>query len=206
MYTLCAHMRKVRDHYTKKAREDRYRARSVYKLMEMDRKYQLIRTGMAVLDIGCAPGSWSQYALEKVGKGYVTGIDLAPSVSLGDSRFNYMQADILNQDIVSSFSGGGSKQPLFDLILSDAAPKTTGSKFSDSQNSLRLVRTVFELSGTFLKNGGAVCAKVFQGEDLKTFVDSLRKGFARVDLFKPKSSRAESRELYIIARKWGGHT
>ena len=198
-------MRKVRDHYAKKARKDRYRARSVYKLMEMDRKYQLIRTGMAVLDIGCAPGSWSQYVLEKVGKGHVTGIDLAPSVSLGDSRFSYIHADILNHDTVSILSGEGCKRPLFDLILSDAAPKTTGSKFSDSQNSLRLVRNVFELSGTFLKNGGAVCAKVFQGEDMKTFVDSLRKGFARVDLFKPKSSRAESRELYIIARKWGGH-
>ena len=201
-------MRKVRDHYSKRAREEQYRARSVYKLMEMDRKYRLIHRGMSILDIGCAPGSWSQYVLEKSGNGRVTGIDLAQSVSLIDSRFSYIQADILNHDIVSSFSNGRGdvcESPPFDLILSDAAPKTTGDKFGDSQNSLRLVRAVFELSGTMLKIGGAVCAKVFQGEDLKAFVDSIGNGFTRVDLFKPKSSRAESRELYIIARNWGGH-
>ena len=200
-------MRKVRDHYSKRAKAEQYRARSVYKLMEIDRKFHLIRRGMRVLDIGCAPGSWSQYVLEQAGNGHITGIDLAQSISIGDNRFTYMQADIRDPDIVlnlGSIEGDGTNPGSFDLILSDAAPKTTGNKFSDSQNSLRLVRAVYEISRTLLHSGGSVVAKVFQGEDLKAFVDSIRKDFGKVDLFKPKSSRAESRELYIIARNRGG--
>ena len=126
-------MRKVRDYYSKRAREEQYRARSVYKLKEMDRKFHLIRRGMSVLDIGCAPGSWSQYALERTGNGHITGIDLDASVALGDSRFSYIQADILNPDIVSNFGlegKNGHSPSCYDLILSDAAPKTTGNKFS----------------------------------------------------------------------------
>ena len=202
-------MRKVRDHYSKRAKAEKYRARSVYKLMEINRKFNLLRDGMTVLDIGCAPGSWSQYILEHIGNGHITGIDLAPSLSVGDSRFTYVQADILDPDIVSNLGcreGDGLGPSLFDLILSDAAPKTTGDKFSDSQGSLRIVRAVYELSQELLRSGGSVAAKVFQGEDLKTFVDSIRTSFVKVDLFKPKSSRAESRELYIIARTSGGKT
>ncbi len=200
-------MRKVRDHYSKRAQAEQYRARSVYKLIEIDLKFHLIRRGMRVLDIGCAPGSWSQHVLKQVGDGHITGIDLAPSVNIGDSRFTYMQVDILDPDTVLNvgYGGGNETDPSsYDLILSDAAPKTTGNKFSDSQNSLRLVRAVYEISRALLKGGGSVVAKVFQGEDLKAFVDSIRKDFGKVDLFKPKSSRAESRELYIIARNWGG--
>jgi 23S rRNA (uridine2552-2'-O)-methyltransferase len=200
-------MREVRDYYYKKAKAELYRARSVYKLIEIDRKFHLIRKGFSVLDIGCAPGSWSQYALEHVKNGYITGIDLAHSVDIQDSRFTYIQADILDKNVLSHIGceaeDRGTSCP-FDLILSDAAPKTTGNKFSDSQNSLRLVQAVFEISQALLHNGGSVASKVFQGEDLKDFVDSIRKYFGRVDLFKPKSSRAESRELYIIARNRGG--
>jgi 23S rRNA (uridine2552-2'-O)-methyltransferase len=200
-------MREVRDYYYKKAKAELYRARSVYKLIEIDRRFHLIRKGFSVLDIGCAPGSWSQYALKHVKNGYITGIDLAHSVDIRDSRFTYIQADILDKNVLSHIgckAGDGNKSCFFDLILSDAAPKTTGNKFSDSQNSLQLVQAVFEISQALLHNGGSVASKVFQGEDLKDFVDSIRKYFGRVDLFKPKSSRAESRELYIIARNRGG--
>ena len=200
-------MREVRDYYYKKAKAKQYRARSVYKLIEIDRKFHLIRKGFSVLDIGCAPGSWSQYALEHVKNGYITGIDLAHSVDIQDSRFTYIQADILDKNVLSHIGceaeDRGTSCP-FDLILSDAAPKTTGNKFSDSQNSLQLVRAVFEIAKSLLRDGGSVASKVFQGEDLQGFVDSIRKDFGRVDLFKPKSSRSESRELYIIARNRGG--
>jgi 23S rRNA (uridine2552-2'-O)-methyltransferase len=200
-------MREVRDHYYKQAKAEQYRARSVYKLMEIDRKFHLFKGGFSVLDIGCAPGSWSQYALEHVGNGHITGIDLAHSVEIRDSRFTFIQADILDKNVLSHFGCEGGDRgmpPPFDLILSDAAPKTTGNKFTDGQNSLRLVRAVFEISRALLRDGGCVVSKVFQGEDVKDFVDSIRKDFGRVDLFKPKSSRSESRELYIIARNRGG--
>ena len=200
-------MREVRDHYYKKAKAEQYRARSVYKLMEIDRKFHLLRKGFSVLDIGCAPGSWSQYALEHVENGHITGIDLARSVDIRDSRFTFIQADILDKNVLSHIgckAGDGNKSCFFDLILSDAAPKTTGNKFTDSQNSLRLVRAVFEIAKSLLRDGGSVVSKVFQGEDLQGFVNSIRKDFGRVDLFKPKSSRSESRELYVIARNRGG--
>jgi 23S rRNA (uridine2552-2'-O)-methyltransferase len=189
-------MREIRDHYFKRAKEEHYLARSVYKLMEIDRKYGLLDRGVRVLDIGCAPGSWSQYILQRIGKGEVTGIDLVDRVAIRNERFTYMRADILSSEAEAAL-----KPFRFDLVVSDAAPKTTGNGFSDAQVSLRLVERVFSLAGVLLKTGGSVAAKVFQGEDVKGFVDGLREEYARVSLFKPKGSRKESRELYIIAQK-----
>jgi 23S rRNA (uridine2552-2'-O)-methyltransferase len=200
-------MREIRDYYYKKAKAEQYRARSVYKLMEIDRKFHLLRKGFSVLDIGCAPGSWSQYALEHVKNGHITGIDLAHSVDIRDSRFTFIQADILDKNVLAHIGCKTEDRGTFcsfDLIVSDAAPKTTGNKFTDSQNSLQLVRAVFEIAKSLLRDGGSVVSKVFQGEDVKGFIDSIRQDFGRVDLFKPKSSRVESRELYIIARNRGG--
>jgi 23S rRNA (uridine2552-2'-O)-methyltransferase len=189
-------MREIRDHYFKRAKEEHYLARSVYKLMEIDKKWRLLKSGMHVLDVGCAPGSWSQYILKHLGKGRVIGIDLMKTVAVQDERFTYIQADVLSSDIedlVYPFR--------FDLVLSDAAPGTTGSGFADAQASLRLVERVFGLAVEVLNTGGSVVAKIFQGEDVKEFADGLREDYARVSMFKPKSSRKESRELYIIAQK-----
>jgi 23S rRNA (uridine2552-2'-O)-methyltransferase len=200
-------MRDLRDHFYRRAKAEHYRARSVYKLMEIDQKFRLIGKGFTVLDIGCAPGSWSQYMLERIGNGMIIGVDVENPVELGDGRFTFVHADILDENAPSRIMNEGRMQgsnPAFNLIVSDAAPKTTGSKFMDAQNSLRLVQAVFKIADQLLQSGGSVAAKVFQGEDVKGFVDSLRGGFGNVDLFKPKSSRSESRELYIIARYRGG--
>jgi 23S rRNA (uridine2552-2'-O)-methyltransferase len=186
-------MRKVRDHYSRRAREESYPARSVYKLEEIDRKYRLLRGGMRVLDIGCAPGSWTMYILMKIGGGRVLGIDLKEPDVIEDERFSFLQADVMKLDA----STMGDR---FDVIASDAAPATTGDKFSDAAVSLALVVRVFEIADTLLAGGGTVVAKVFQGEDLDGFVRSVRTRFERVSLFKPKSSRKESREIYIIAQ------
>jgi 23S rRNA (uridine2552-2'-O)-methyltransferase len=189
-------MREIRDHYFKRAKEEHYLARSVYKLMEIDGKYRLLKRNVHVLDVGCAPGSWSQYILKHLGTGRIIGIDLKKTVAVQDERFTYLQADVLSSDIEDLI------HPLrFDLVLSDAAPGTTGSGFADAQASLRIVERVFSLADGVLNTGGSVVAKVFQGEDVKEFVDGLRGNYARVSLFKPKSSRKESRELYIIAQK-----
>jgi len=201
-------MRKIQDYYFKKAKEERYLARSVYKLEEIDRRYGLVRGGMKILDIGCAPGSWCQYLLKKIGGGAVLGVDLGERVSVKNPRFSYICGDILllGPDRLAAevlgtkgeTNAGAGRRP-FDLITSDAAPDTSGDRFMDSQRSLRIVERVFELARWLLKPAKSVVAKVFEGEDLKGFVDSIRPEYERVSLFKPKSSRKESKELFIIA-------
>jgi 23S rRNA (uridine2552-2'-O)-methyltransferase len=190
-------MKKLHDYYFKRAKEEHYLARSVYKLDEINRRYRILRKGSSVLDVGCAPGSWSQYMLKKIGPGRVMGIDIKKSVTVSDPRFSYLQKNLFNIDREFFQENADS----FDVITSDAAPKTTGQKFTDHQNSLSIVRRVFEISNSVLKDGGTVVAKVFQGEDLKEFVDSVRERFERIDLCKPKSSRKESSELFIIAQR-----
>jgi 23S rRNA (uridine2552-2'-O)-methyltransferase len=208
-------MRKIQDFYFKKAKEESYLARSVYKLEEIDRKHSILKKGIAVLDVGCAPGSWCQYILKKIGNGSVTGVDLKEKVNIRDERFRYVRGDIFALQPGQLAPGGsipvgtttadgispGAGSPRFDLITSDAAPDTSGNRFVDGERSLAIVRRVFELAREILKPGGAVVAKVFQGEDLKEFVESLRREYGKVALFKPLSSRKESRELYIIARE-----
>ncbi len=194
-------MKKLHDYYFKRAKEERYLARSVYKLDEINRRYRILRKGTSVLDVGCAPGSWSQYILKKIGPGRVMGIDIKKRVSVSDSRFTYLEKNLF--DLGQEFFQKNAES--FDVITSDAAPKTTGQKFTDHQNSLSIVRRVFEISRSVLKDGGTVVAKVFQGEDLKEFVEFMRGRFDRIDLCKPKSSRKESSELFIVAQRMKKH-
>ncbi len=188
-------MKQVQDHYFKKAKREKYPARSVYKLQEIDVKYKIIKQGQTILDIGCAPGSWSQYILKKIGKGRVLGIDIINSVQISDPRFHFLKRDIfeLQKGDIEKYRNR------FDLITSDAAPSTTGNKFADNQVSLAIVKRVFQLADDILKPHGSIIAKVFQGEDLRAFVAAEKKYYAKISLFKPKSSRKESRELFIIA-------
>ena len=126
-------MKKIFDHYSKKAKEENYAARSVYKLIEIDQKYNIIKRGMKILDIGCSPGSWSQYILKRIGKGKLFGIDISNKItsriSSKDKRFTFIKSDIfyLNIDLLKEKTGE------LDLILSDISPNTTGDKFLDSR-------------------------------------------------------------------------
>jgi 23S rRNA (uridine2552-2'-O)-methyltransferase len=189
-------MQKVQDHYFKKAKQEKYYARSVYKLEEIDKKYRLLKKGINVLDIGCSPGSWSQYILKKIGNGHISGIDINDSIRLRDSRFTFINCDIFDFD--NSILNKEFKT--FDIITSDAAPNTTGNKFADAAQSLDIVKKVFSIAENILQPGGTVVAKVFQGEDLKAFLVEIKNSFEKVTLFKPKSSRKESREIFIIAQ------
>ncbi len=188
-------MRKIKDYYFKKAKQEKYPARSVYKLEEIDNKCRLIKKGIKILDIGCSPGSWSRFMLKKIGRGSILGIDINNSIRIEDTRFTFMPGNIF--DIESARIQKYIQA--FDLITSDAAPNTTGDSFTDSQKSLDIVKRVFQIARDTLKPGGSVVAKVFQGRDLKVFVDGLKEDFSRVILFKPKSSRKESREIFLIA-------
>ena len=192
-------MRKVQDHYFKKAKKEKYPARSVYKLEEAQKKHRFIKSGDTVLDFGFYPGSWSIYAARVVGpQGLVIGVDLqdAKKISIANAaEIMWLCDDIMSDDIVEKMQG---IRKTFSVILSDMAPRTSGNKWVDQQQSLALVRRVLELSASLLRKDGHFYVKVFEGEDFKEFVDSVRKSFKTVKIVKPKSSRSESREVFVL--------
>jgi len=198
-------VRKVRDYYAVKAKKEQYPARSVYKLEEVQQKYRLLRPGDAVLDLGCFPGSWSLFAGETVGeKGLVVGVDLqqgrqAPRA--GSAPIHWLRFDICQPDFLAEVR---KIRPAFKVILSDMAPKTTGNRWTDAQQSLRLVRVSLQLAETLLLPGGHYLGKVFQGEDVPVLLQELRRAFALVKVLKPQSSRVESREIFILAMDYRG--
>jgi 23S rRNA (uridine2552-2'-O)-methyltransferase len=189
------------DHYTRKAKKDKYPARSVYKLQEIQRKYAIIKPGDKVLDLGCSPGSWLLYAAEIVGKnGRVLGIDLKPVSIAVPAHVEVYTGDITDyaesDDPISPTAGaiGGD----YRVILSDMAPSTTGNKRVDSARSYNLCHAALSIAESRLVTGGSFVCKIFQGEDFKGFVDSVRTLFKTQKIFKPQSSRKASKEIYII--------
>ena len=192
-------MRKVQDYYFKKAKKENYPARSVYKLEEAQNKFHFIKRGDRVLDFGCFPGSWSIYAAKIVGpQGLVVGVDLqkVKKISFAKSaEIMWFCNDIMSEDIVGKMQ---EISKTFGVILSDIAPRTSGNKWVDQQQSLNLARRVLELAASLLGNGGNFYVKVFEGEDFREFVDRVRKNFKTVKIVKPKSSRNESREVFVL--------
>ncbi|HKJ13834.1 MAG: RlmE family RNA methyltransferase [Desulfobulbaceae bacterium] len=192
-------MRKVQDYYFKKAKKENYPARSVYKLEEAQKKYRFLQTGNGVLDLGCQPGSWSIYAARIVGPaGLVVGVDLQEGKKISIAKaaeIVWFCDDIMADYIIEKIQ---KIEKDFQTILSDIAPRTSGNKWVDQQQSLNLARRVLELAGELLESGGNIYIKVFEGEDFREFVDSVRKSFKTVKIVKPKSSRSESREVFVL--------
>ncbi len=196
-------MRKINDYYSRKAKKDKYPARSIYKLEEVQLKYKFLHWGDSVLDLGCYPGSWSLYASEVIGpKGIVVGVDLQQAdqvVRPGGSPIHWLCQDILEPEMIPMVR---KFRPAFKVIVSDLAPSTTGSKWADAQKSLILVRKTLALAEELLLNKGHYICKVFQGEDFPEFVEELNKRFAMVKVLKPKSSRIESREVFVLGMEY----
>jgi 23S rRNA (uridine2552-2'-O)-methyltransferase len=187
------------DHYTRKAKKEKFSARSVYKLQEIQEKYHLIKTGNRVLDLGCSPGSWLQYAAQLVGKkGQVVGIDKKPVTLSLPSYVRVIQGDIFLLDASIAGPSEASLGSSYHAVLSDMAPATTGIKLVDSVRSMDLCEAAFAAAQKVLRPGGSFVCKIFQGEDFKTFSDNVRKSFKRHKIFKPQSSRKASKEIYII--------
>lgn len=189
------------DHYTRLARKEGFAARSVYKLKEIQEKFSIIKKGNRILDLGCAPGSWMQYAAALIGShGRVWGIDLkAVAISL-PSNASCLVGDIY--DLPKAFLdevGSG-----LDLVMSDMAPDTMGVKNVDALRSLALSEAALATACTLLKNGGNFICKVFQGEGFDSFVSEVRRSFATQRLFKPQSCRKQSREIYVIGMGFKG--
>ena len=183
------------DHYSRKAQKEKYPARSVYKLQEIQKKYRLIRKGERVLDLGCSPGSWLAYAAELTGEGgRVVGIDLKPVSIQLPAHVTVYKGDVLapGEELTRKL------EQRFHAVISDMAPNTTGNKDVDAARSFDLCEAALTLSQEVLVPNGAFLCKIFQGELFQAFSERVKACFKRQHIFKPQSSRKASKEIYII--------
>ncbi|MFQ5647369.1 MAG: RlmE family RNA methyltransferase [bacterium] len=188
---------KRKDHYFHKARQENLRARSVYKLEEIDRKFRLIKKGGRVLDLGCAPGSWSQYALSRVGdSGKVVGVDRNGIADLAGDNFAFIQGNLSEKTTRVALT----QDAPYHCVLSDMAPDTSGTRFVDQARSLELCELAAEIAGRCLTPGGDFLCKQFFGPDSQAFINRLKKNYQNVIIVKPKATRTESGEIYLVAR------
>lgn len=189
------------DEYVLRAQREGYRSRAVYKLQELDDKYQIFRKGMCVVDLGAAPGGWSQYAASKTGdKGVVIASDILPMDAIAGVEFiqgDFREEAVL-QEILSSLAEA-KKADGADLVLSDMAPNMSGVEAVDIPRSMYLVELAHELAREVLRPGGQFICKLFQGEGSDAWLQALRQDFAKVVVRKPKASRPRSREVYVLA-------
>ena len=178
------------DKYTQKAKYENYPARSIYKLQEINRKYKIIKIGDGVLDLGCAPGSWLLYLSKEVGNdGMVVGVDI------NDLTIEIPQNTVFIKEDIMEFE----TEEMFEVIVSDLAAHTTGIEFSDVEETLELCYRVLEITKTNLVKGGSFVCKIFEGEGTDEFFKEVEKKFEFSKRFKPKASRKQSREMYIVA-------
>jgi 23S rRNA (uridine2552-2'-O)-methyltransferase len=195
--------RKLHDRFFKQAKTEGYAARSAYKLKEIQERFHLIRRSDRVLDLGCAPGSWLQVASELVGpEGRVVGIDLQRVRVPAMPNVNVLEGDIYQTDALVlrkwAYPDLNMEPPMFDVVISDMAPNTTGH--GDHFLSVRLCRRAMELFPHLLREGGGTTMKVFEGEEFPDLLNECRAVFGSVKPFKPKACRDVSRETYIVAK------
>ncbi len=192
--------RHLSDPYVKRSQADGYRSRSTYKLSEIIEKESLMKPGMTVVDLGSAPGGWSQWVAKKVGaKGKVVAIDILEMAPV--AGVNFIQADFSHEAGLNAVVEAiGGKNEKVDLVISDMAPNLTGIGITDQARLFTLGELALEFAVTFLKPNGVFLVKVFQGAGFEPFVKLMRSHFRHVAAKKPDASRDESRETYLLAR------
>ena len=194
--------RHVNDPYVKQAQREGYRSRSAYKLVELDQKDRLIRPGMRVMDLGSAPGGWSQVLSRRLGeRGKVLATDILPMEPI--DNVDFIQGDFTDEAIVGQIHDwlGGAK---FDLIVSDIAPNITGIDSADQASSIYFLELALDTVRETLKPGATFVAKMFQGAGSDQWLKDLRGSFQKVSIRKPGASRPESREVYVVAKGFKG--
>ena len=190
------------DQYVKQSQQDGYRSRASYKLVELDEKDKLFRKGMTVVDLGAAPGGWSQVAARHVGDdGRVIASDILPMDSLAGVEFvqgDFTENEVFEQ-ILEAMGPGKS-----DLVISDMAPNMSGMADVDQPRAMYLVELALDMARETLKKDGVFVAKVFQGEGFDAYVKDAKQSFKSVVIRKPGASRARSREVYVVAKGFRG--
>ena len=183
------------DHLTRRAKKENFPARSIYKLKEIQRKYNLIERGDIVLDLGCSPGSWLLYAANLAGgNGQVVGLDIQPVNIKLPSNAQIYTADVLSVDDAWLESFGFK----FNVVLSDMAPSTTGNKTVDAARSFNLCQAALGIAKRVLIADGKFVCKIFQGQDFNVFSEAVAAAFKEKKIFKPRSSRKASKEMFVI--------
>jgi 23S rRNA (uridine2552-2'-O)-methyltransferase len=189
------------DYYRQRARAEGYVARAIYKLKEVDEKHHLFKAGQRVLDLGCSPGSWLQYIAGRVGpRGLVVGVDANPvEIPLAPPLY-FVQGELTSIDLktITAIS------PVFDVVVSDLAPKTTGLRQVDQQRSLELAFLAWDWAQKLLRPGGHFLVKVFEGPDTGALMAVLKASFKSCRVVKPAGSRPASREIYFLSLKRRG--
>ena len=195
--------RHINDTFVKRSRVDGYRARSVYKLIELNEKEKLIRPGMTVVDLGAAPGSWTQVVREKLSdkngevNGKIIAMDILPMDPIDGVTF--LQGDFREQDVADQLNALVGEEQV-DLVLSDMAPNLSGIAAADAARCLLLNELALEFCLEHLKNDGVFVTKVFQGSGFSQYVETLKKHFKVVLTRKPQASRSTSAEVYMVAK------
>ena len=186
-----------RDIYVRQSKIDGYRARSAYKLMEIDEKFSIFKGGLAVVDIGAAPGSWSQYAEKKIKNGKLISIDLKKMEPIGKSI--QIQGDFTEENIKDQISKSTERK--VNIVMSDMAVNTTGIKNIDAIQTGELCMEAMIFSKDVLLSDGSFISKIFMGGSFNEIVAKGKEIFKEVKVFKPKSSRKDSKESFIICKK-----
>ncbi len=185
------------DEYVKQAQALGYRSRAVFKLQELDDRDHFLKPGLVVVDLGAAPGGWSQYASKKIGKkGVIIALDLLPIEPLEGVTF--LQGDFREETQLEALMAALAGRPV-DLILSDMAPNMSGNKIVDQSRGMYLAELALEMARDILKPGGTFVTKLFQGPDVDTYLASAKSLFGKVSFRKPKASRSRSPEVYLVA-------
>ncbi len=188
--------RHLNDEFVKKSKLERYRSRAAYKLLEIDKKYNLLKSCSSAVDLGAAPGSWSEILIERLNSPRkIIAIDLLHVKPLKNVQI--IEGDFTSSDFANTLK----KEGPFDLFLSDASPNLTGNKTADFLQSLELIENIFEIALRDLSTGGHFVAKYFRSGDIKDLLNKAKKNFEKVASFKPDSSRKESSEIYLVCLK-----
>ena len=188
----------IDDIYVQKAQQDGYRTRASYKLIELDERDQLLRSGMTVIDLGSAPGGWSQVVAQRLGdKGLVIASDILPMDAIADVTF--IQGDFTTDEVFDELLTAINDRQV-DLVISDMAPNMSGMASIDQPGAMYLVELALDMARQVLKPNGTFVAKVFQGEGFDEYLTDVRSSFTKVLIRKPKASRPRSREVYIVGK------
>jgi len=192
--------RQEKDPYVQQARREGWRSRAVYKLAEIDAKERLLRPGMTCVDLGAAPGSWSQYVTRQLdGNARVIAIDLLAMDALPNTEF--IQGDFTDNEVLRELESRVGDQKV-DLVMSDLAPNISGNRAIDQPRAMYLAELALDFARNVLNKRGDFVIKLFQGEGIDPFIADVRNSFATVKVRKPKASRAGSREVYLVARNY----